>query len=277
MARCLFRKGKPLRYIDFHTHIFPDKLAEKAIDVLSMGGGGFRGYTDGTLNGLINSMNEAGIEKSAVLNIATNPKQQRAVNDFAAEINGDRVVSFGSVHPDAPDALDEIDRICDLGLMGVKFHLECQDFEYDHPALKKIYEKIAKKGLIVCFHCGWDMSTSYCRMTPDNLIKTLPMLEGATVIAAHLGAYAMWPEVLDKLCGKDVYFDTAFSCGRIPLKLGTEIVKRHGVDRILLGSDLPWASQKDEIRFVSLMDLTDDEKEKIYHGNADRLIKEHSV
>ena len=261
-----------MKYIDFHTHIFPDKLAERAIDILSLGGGGFRGYTDGTLKGLIRSMDEHGIEKSAVMNIATNPGQQRAVNDFAAEINGGRVISFGSVHPDSPDALGEIDRICDLGLKGIKFHLDCQDFKYDHPALKKIYEKIAKKGLIVCFHSGWDMSTSYCRMTPDNLIETLPMLEGTRVIAAHFGAYAMWPQVMEKLCGKDLYFDTAFSCGRIPLLLGAEIVKMHGADKVLLGSDSPWASQGDEIRFVSLMDLNDEEKEGIYHKNAERLM-----
>ena len=48
------------------------------------------------------------------------------------------------------------------------------------------------------------------------------MLEGTKVIAAHFGAYAMWPQVMEKLCGKDLYFDTAFSCGRIPLLLGAE-------------------------------------------------------
>ena len=109
-------------------------------------------------------------------------------------------------------------------------------------------------------------------MTPQNLVKTLPMLEGATVIAAHFGAYAMWPESMDMLCGRDIYFDTAFSCGRIPLKLGAEIVRRHGADRVLLGSDSPWASQSDEIRFVSLMDIPEHDKDKILKGNAERLI-----
>ena len=77
---------------------------------------------------------------------------------------------------------------------------------------------------------------------------------------------------IEKLCGRDVYFDTAFSCGRIPLLLGAEIVKMHGADKVLLGSDSPWASQGDEIRFVSLMDLNDEEKEGIYHKNAERLM-----
>ena len=261
-----------MKYIDFHTHIFPDRLAERAIDILSLGGGGFRGYTDGTLKGLIRSMDEHGIEKSAVMNIATNPGQQRAVNDFAAEINGGRVISFGSVHPDSPDALGEIDRICDLGLKGIKFHLDCQDFKYDHPALKKIYEKIAKKGLIVCFHSGWDMSTSYCRMTPDNLIKTLPMLEGTKVIAAHFGGYSEWDEVEKHLIGRKVWFDTSSTFWELPAENARKIALAHGTDKILFGSDYPASLPAQAIADVLTMGLSEEDNEKIFYRNAEQLL-----
>ena len=93
--------------IDFHTHIFPQKIAQKALTHLSKGGGGFPYYYDGTPEALKQSMAEHGIDKSVVLNIATNPAQQRAVNDFAAAVNSPRLIAFGSVHPYAKDAIAE--------------------------------------------------------------------------------------------------------------------------------------------------------------------------
>lgn len=262
-----------MKKIDFHTHVFPDKLAEKALKLLSDGGGGLPWYVNGTVEDLKKSMAESGIAASVLMNIATNPRQQKAVNDFAAAVHGGNIISFGSVHPDSPDALCELDRIHDMGLPGIKFHLDCQDFHFDHPALKKIYEKIVKLGLMVCFHTGWDMSTAYCRMTPENMLKTLPMLEGTVVIAAHFGAYAMWDRSFELLCGKDVYFDTAVSCGKIPLKLAASMIEAHGADKVLFGSDSPWSKQTDEAYFVELLPISDDKKELIFYKNAERLLK----
>ena len=48
--------------------------------------GGLTPYTDGTLAGLRRSMVEEGVTASVVQHIATNPAQQKKVNDFAAAI-----------------------------------------------------------------------------------------------------------------------------------------------------------------------------------------------
>ena len=102
--------------IDTHTHCFPDALAPKAINVLS-GGSKQLAHTDGTLSGLISSMNEYGVDKSFVLNIATNPRQQENVNKFAAAINNykGRIISFGSINPDCPDKKAAAKEIKELG------------------------------------------------------------------------------------------------------------------------------------------------------------------
>ena len=97
--------------IDFHTHAFPDKLAARAVGSLSDASGGLPPCTDGPVEGLRASMRAGGVDISVVANIATNPRQMHAVNDFAALINGEDIVSFGSVHPDAPDALEELSRM----------------------------------------------------------------------------------------------------------------------------------------------------------------------
>ena len=47
----------------------------------------------------------------------------------------------------------------------------------------------------------------------------------------------------------------------------------HGTDRILFGSDAPWAHQKDcAERMASLKTLLPEEKEKIFSGNAATLL-----
>ena len=38
--------------IDFHTHMFPDKIAARTIDFLSKTGGDMNPFTDGTWKGL---------------------------------------------------------------------------------------------------------------------------------------------------------------------------------------------------------------------------------
>ena len=62
--------------IDFHTHAFPERIAERAIEKLSYTSGGLIPQTDGTVESLKYLMKKDGIDKSVVLAIATNEKQQ---------------------------------------------------------------------------------------------------------------------------------------------------------------------------------------------------------
>jgi hypothetical protein len=260
--------------IDFHTHIFPDAIAPKAIRTLSQNAGGARFFYDGTRKGLLQFMRKKGVDIAVVLGIATNPDQQRPVNDFAASLNGGKLIAFGSVHPDAPDALSEIDRICDLGLPGIKLHPDYQQFYGDDKKMTPIYEKIARKELIVVFHCGVDIGLyPPVHMTPARLSNALKPLEGSTVVAAHYGGYMMWEQAIESLCGKDIYLDTAYAAGRIPPNLASAVIRAHGADRILFGSDLPWSHAGKEAALIQTLGLSKCDLDKIFYLNAKRLLK----
>lgn len=259
--------------IDFHTHCFPDALAVKAIGRLSVASGGLTPYTDGTVAGLRRYMVEAGVSASVVLHIATNPTHQRKVNDFAAAIQNEvDIFSFGSVHPDAPDALEELERIQALGLKGVKLHPDYQGFAVDDPKMKPIYRKISDLGLITVFHAGLDYGfpPPYGCM-PHQLERALDWFS-TPVVAAHWGGIQCGEEVLRHLCGRDVYFDVSFGYGMMPRFYAERIVEKHGADRLLFGTDSPWHTAAMEWRLLDTLGLSETEREKIAGGNAKRLL-----
>ena len=260
--------------IDFHTHAFPDTIAEKAITKLSFASGGLHPHTDGTAAGLKNLMNKSGIQNAVVLSIATNANQQKNVNDFAASLNKEAdLFAFGSVYPDAPDALEELERIKDLGLKGIKLHPDYQGFNADDEKMKPIYKKISQLGLIVIFHAGHDYGfPPPYGGTPEKLLTALSCLD-CPVIAAHWCGVGCGEQVLNLLCGRDIYFDTSFGYGTGPKYYAEKILEKHGADRILFGTDTPWHTAEMEMRLLNSMQISEDDMQKITHKNAKKLLQ----
>ncbi len=259
--------------IDFHTHCFPDTLAEKAVEKLSFLSGGLKPHTDGTVSGLKKRMAKDGVDISVVLNIATNAHQQKKVNDFAASINNEKdIFSFGSVFPDSPDALDELDRIKALGLKGVKLHPDYQGFSVDDQKLIPIYKKVSALGLITVFHAGFDYGfPPPYGATPEKMLKALSHFD-SPVIAAHWGGVNCGEAVLKYLCGADIYFDTSFGHSMMPKYYAEKIIEKHGTDKILFGTDTPWHTANMELRLLNSLGLNDADMDKIAHKNAVKLL-----
>lgn len=259
--------------IDFHTHAFPDKIAQRAMGSLSHAAGGLRPQTDGTLASLKAEMKKDGVDISVVQSIATNPQQQAKVNAFAMEMDADeKIFAFGSIHPDAPDALAELERIAAAGLKGIKLHPEYQGFYANDEKLKPIYKKISSLGLITLFHAGTDIGFAppYHAM-PEHMRNALRWFD-TPVVAAHWGGAGCGPEVLDKLCGENIFFDLSFGYGVISRPVAQKIIDRHGVDRLLFGSDMPWHRPEWELRLINTLDLSESDREKIFCRNATTLL-----
>ncbi len=259
--------------IDFHTHAFPDKIAERAMANLSYTSGGLEPQTKGTIDSLKEEMRKEDVDISVVLGIATNPQQQTNVNNFAAEINNDAsIVAFGSVHPDAPDIICELERIRELGLKGVKLHPEYQRFFVDDEKMKPVYKKISELGLITIFHSGlyYGYNEPFHCM-PENLANALKWFD-SPVVAAHWGGCGCGKQVIDRLAGRDIWFDLSFGYGNMPKSFAQEIIEIHTPDRLLFGSDMPWHRPSWEKRLIETLDISDSDKEKIYYKNAVGLL-----
>jgi len=260
--------------IDFHTHAFPNRIAEKALPMLAKVAGGVTPCGNATVEGMLPVMDAQGVDKAVVLNIATNPHQQKSVNDFAISFVGhDRIIPFGSVHPDSEEEFSELERLKASGIKGIKLHPDYQGFFVDEERMFPVYEKIAELGFVTVFHAGVDIGyPEPVHCTPKALKKIFPYFHGAPVVAAHLGGYLMYDGVLEHLSGTGIYVDTSFSYGTVPPLYAKRIIKAIGEDRVLFGTDMPWSSPKNEISFIKSLDLGEEITEKILCKNALALL-----
>ncbi|MGN1480890.1 amidohydrolase family protein [Porcipelethomonas sp.] len=261
-------------FIDFHTHAFSDKIVKKAMSSLE-GTSGIKPHTDGTVKGMLELMDKNGIDKSVLLPIATKPSQQTVVNNWAKEVMSDRIYPFGSVHPDAPDAEKEIERIKEMGLYGIKLHPDYQNFYTSDKKIYPILQKCSDLGLMVVFHAGYDpLSPDDLHSTPADYAAIHKDFPDLTMILAHLGGMYRWEQTERYLAGKDgrLFFDISFIAGEIGTSILSRIIKKHGADRILLASDCPWDNPVNEIKMIENLDIPAEDKEKIFFRNAAGLL-----
>lgn len=258
--------------IDFHTHIFPDEIAERAIASLASKVTILPTH-NGSKAGLLTSMKNAGIDYSVVLPVVTKPSQTKKANEWAKEVEEDGIIAFGGLHPDNEDYKEQIDFIVSQGLKGIKMHPDYQGFFVDDPKMLPVYDYIFQKGLILLFHAGVDIGLPppvHC--PPEKLRKVLDQLKGGKIIAAHLGGFQMWQDVGEYLVGTDVYLDTSMGLEYYSAETLKIIVNTHGSEKILFGTDAPWSNQKEELNRIQNAGLTPQQLEDILYHTANRFL-----
>lgn len=266
--------------IDFHTHVFPDKIAHRAIEKLKEGIITTQGslilspQNGGTLSELLSVMDKCGVDISVIMPIATSPTQHTTINAYAKEItDNNRIISFGSIHPLQEDWESALETIAQNGLRGIKLHPEFQDFFVDEPIVCEIVKKCEELKLYVLFHCGVDFGYHppvHC--TPERLRTVLDKTGCKNIIAAHLGSFMMWDDVVKYLVGTCVMMDTSMTSGYLEKEKCKEIIRTHGADKFLFGSDAPWGSPKNALDYLMSLNLGNEENELITHKNAEKLL-----
>ena len=146
------------RIFDAHCHIYPESIAQKAVEGIDRFYDHlpFRPY-DGTAGTLLRLGREAGISHFVVHSVATAPRQISSINRYiASEVarsNG-LFTGLGTLHPDSEKPEQDFSELVDLGLKGVKLHPDFQRFEADSAKAMRIYALCAEAGLPVLVHTG---------------------------------------------------------------------------------------------------------------------------
>jgi predicted TIM-barrel fold metal-dependent hydrolase len=222
-------------------------------------------------------MDESGTDLSIVLAVAPHPKFVSSINEWLLKIRDDRVQFFGAIHPDMDGWEDELRKLKDNGVRGLKLNSLLQRIRPDDPRMYKIYEK-AGRDFIFLFHAGGSSKPKdppeEILATPARIAKVLDDFPGMTVIAAHFGGNHALEEMREHLLGKTVYIDTSYppDLTILPPDEVATLVRSHGVDKVLFGTDFPWETQERCLRYFRSLPLAEEEKEKILGGNARRLL-----
>jgi predicted TIM-barrel fold metal-dependent hydrolase len=260
-----------LSTIDVHTHAFIDTLAPAAVSSL-VEAGGVTAYYDGTIAGLIEAMGRNGVDRSLVAPVATKPSQVMRINDWVASLDRAHIIPFGAMHPDFPHPAEEMARLASLGVRGIKLHSQNQDFSPDEDRLAPIYEAAIALGIVILFHAGGFVVEMGVEARPASFARVLDAYPDLTCILAHMGGYRCWPEVREHLCGRNAYFDTAYVPRHLPDAEFVALIRDHGAEKVLFGSDGPWTDAAVEIAHLQRLGLSDDELVGILGGNAERLL-----
>ena len=276
--------------IDFHTHTFPDAMAVKTVELLKSKSGTIP-FSDGTVKGLSGKAEKAGVGLSIVLPVITNPASTSKINRFAALQNQSAketgVFSFGGMHPEVADVKSAIKEVCELGLKGIKIHPAYQQTPFNDIKYKRIIGYAEEAGLIVVSHAGLDIGVAGSWSSPRMAAELIDDVKPERLILAHMGGWEQWQDVKRFLCGKKVYFDTAFCAVDFAYQSDfpaekqkpvlnkedfTEIIKLHGAERILFGTDSPWGDEQMQVDFINGLNLSPAEKSAIFCENAKALL-----
>ena len=257
--------------IDAHTHIFPDS---QAASILQNTARMFnvRTYGAATASDLIEQMDKNGIAFAAIHMVAPGPAHVRDTNSWLIGLDRDRLIKFGTLHPDYRNVRDEIRRLADSGVRGIKFQPDVQQFTPDdRMRTYPVYEELAKHNLTVMFHVGGEpLPAPSNRSRPEMIGRIAQDFPQLTIIAAHLGGLNMWEQVYEHLAGlRNIYMESSLSYRFISPCLAEKIIAKHGYKKIFFGTDYPFAPIGESLKAArSVPFLTPLQREAILGLNA---------
>jgi predicted TIM-barrel fold metal-dependent hydrolase len=257
--------------IDAHTHIWPDRIADIALTSNPVPGLEPRG--DGKVSGLADDMVSSGVAMSCCLAIANEARHVERVNEFAASTRADDRFAFGTVHVDL-SVEDNMASLRKHGITAVKIHPLFQDYALDNPRLWELFEAFGDE-IAVITHVGEGgdahrNSLSSPRMIQD-IARQFPALR---LVACHFGGYKILDDAEEMLAGADVVLETSWppSLATLRPERVRSLIKKHGADRIVFGSDWPMTSPTEEIAVIEGLDLGDGDTKAVLGGTMARVL-----
>ena len=254
---------------DAHAHVFPAKMASRAVEAT----GKFYDIPmalTGLSEELLEKGTKAGIDRFLVFSTATTPKQVQSINNF---IKGEcdahpEFVGLATMHIDFEDPASELQRAKEMGLRGVKFHPDIQQFNIDDERMMPAYAEMARLGLPVLFHTGDDRYDYSHPRRLSNLARRFPDL---ICIGAHFGGYRQWDDVLTYIHEDNVFFDTSSALPFISTDMAEKLISHFGAEKYLFGTDYPMWNVDEELERFFKLSLSDSDRGLILNGNFEKL------
>jgi predicted TIM-barrel fold metal-dependent hydrolase len=257
--------------IDAHAHVWPDRIAEIALSANRLPDLVARG--DGTVGGLTDDMARSGVAISCCLGIANEARHVDRVNEFVAGLESESRYGFGTVHVDL-SVEDNIASLRRHGVRAVKIHPLFQGFALDDPRLWEVFEAFGDEFAVIT-HVGAGGSEEANELSSPKMIRDIAtQFPRLRLMACHFGGYKILDDAEEMLSGADVVLETSWppSLKTLRPERVRRLIRDHGAERIVFGSDWPMTSPAEEIRAIEGLGLTDDETKLVLGGTLARVL-----
>ena len=255
-----------MKIIDVHTHIFPEKIASKAVssigafyEVESMSG-------EGTTEALLESGKNIGVLKYLVFSTATKPEQVESINRFIISEceKHSEMMGLGTMFAGFENYEAELEFLKANGIRGIKLHPDFQKFRIDDENLNDIYDFMEKNEMFLLTHSG---DYRYSFSNPEKIAKVAKMFPKMNIIASHFGGWSEWDKAIECLDLPNVYFDTSSTLGFGGEEYAKKMIMEYDTSHFFFGTDFPmWDHKKELDRFMAL-NLPDKTVEDILYNN----------
>jgi predicted TIM-barrel fold metal-dependent hydrolase len=280
--------------IDSHVHLFSPKVVENVsqktgmVERLHLRVKGAEERV--TVDKLKQTMHQAQIDACLLLPTAGKDGVAKT-NDRYWKITQETtgVLTAGTLHPGYPDNPAEIERFKDRGIKGIKFSSFSQGFPLDAPETIDLFDRLHGENqhqnhrffvVLDTFyeaHCFFGTSPRYTT-TPERLGHLVKHYPGIPFIAAHMGGLtAPFEEISNYLPpSPNLFLDTSNAAHTLSKQEFIHLLKNHGGEHVIFGTDWPWFDPVSEMALISgyleEAGFSMKDKDAVFGGNIARLL-----
>ena len=243
-----------------------------------------------TLDKLKQTMHQAQIDTCLLLPTAGKDGVAKT-NDRCWKITRETtgVLTAGTLHPGYPDNPVEIERFKDRGIKGIKFSSFSQGFALDSPEAFELFDRLHQENqdqnhrffvVLDTFyeaHCFFGTSSRYTT-TPKRLGHLVKQYPGIPFIAAHMGGLtAPFEDICNYLPPlPNLFLDTSNAAHTLSKQEFIHLLKTHGAEHVIFGTDWPWFDPAAEMALISgyleEAGFSMKDKDEVFGGNIARLL-----
>ncbi|MCC6473640.1 MAG: amidohydrolase [Burkholderiales bacterium] len=300
------RALEQLQLMPGSIQVMPQALLERLQD---LGAGRLAAMDRGGIELQLLSLAGPGVEE---FEVGDGTALARTINDelaLAMRAHPDRFMGLATLaYADPKRAADELERcVRELGFKGGKLNSHLAGEYLDHPKYRCLFEAAQSLGVPLMLHpkdpppavltalcdypgltqAAWgfafDAGTHALRLIASGLFDDFPRLK---ILLGHLGeGLPFWMARIDNHFWRapgarirkkiadyvraNFIVTTSGMFGDAQLKCTREIL---GADHVFFAVDYPYESIEDAVRFIEAAPLSDEDREKICRGNAQRLL-----
>lgn len=242
--------GRPI--IDLHAHV---------------GEGMYRSLAP---EELLRRMDRWGVERAVLCpmdeHIAVRNREGNDLVAAAVRAHPDRFSGFAVANPwYGTEAVEELERALDAGLVGAKFHPVLQGFMIGDPIADPLIRVLERRGRPAYFHTG-----SANLALPFQLAELALRFPRVRFVMGHLGFSDFWYDMVPAMeRAANIWGETSHA---VPAYLEL-VLAAFGGERMVFGSDLPESAYAVEIGKFDLLGLDERQREAIFRRGAERLLE----